>query len=75
MKFFGCPNDAPPNSLIDSPVNLKVKTIKEEGIGVCSLAHSISGVEGHARAPGWRLEQVTSGSIIHTNLHKFTQIK
>jgi hypothetical protein len=29
--------DTPPNSLKDSKVNLKVKTTKEEVVGVCSL--------------------------------------
>jgi hypothetical protein len=28
------------------------------------------GVKGHAKALGWGLERVTSGSIIHTDLHK-----
>jgi len=36
--------DAPPHSLKDSNASLKVKTTK--GIGVCSLACSISGVKG-----------------------------
>jgi len=31
---------------------------------------NISGVEGHVGAPGWGLRRVTSGSIIHTDLHK-----
>jgi hypothetical protein len=61
--------DAPPNSLIDSNVSPKVKTT-EEGVGACSLARSISGVEGHAKALGWGLGRMTSGPIIHTNLHK-----
>jgi hypothetical protein len=30
----------------------------------------ILGVEGHAGAPGWGLGRVTSGSIIHMDLHK-----
>jgi hypothetical protein len=61
--------DTPPNSLIDSNANPKVKTM-EEGVGACSLTCSISGVKGHARALRWGLERVTSGSIIHTNVHK-----
>jgi hypothetical protein len=44
----------------------KVKTIEGEGIGVRSLARSISGVERHA---GALLGRVTS-LIIHANLHK-----
>ncbi len=35
--------DAPPNPLEDSNVNPKMKTM-EEGVGVCSLIRSISGV-------------------------------
>jgi len=38
-------HDAPPNSLKDSNVSLKVKTI-EKGVGVRSLVHSISKVRG-----------------------------
>jgi len=45
----------PPHSLKDSNANLKVKTTREEGVEVCSLAHNISMVEGHARAPRWGL--------------------
>jgi hypothetical protein len=48
-------NDAPPHSLKDSNVNLKVKTT-EEGVGVHSLACSILGVEGCARASRWGLK-------------------
>jgi hypothetical protein len=38
--------DAPPNSLKDSNVNVKVKTIEEKRIEVHSLAHNTSGVRG-----------------------------
>jgi hypothetical protein len=62
-------NDAPPHSLKDSNVSLKMKTTKE-GVGVHSLACSILGVEGRAGALGWGLKRVTSGSIIHMDLHK-----
>jgi hypothetical protein len=48
----------------------KVKTVAEEGIGVCSLARSTSTVEGCAGAPGWGLGRLTSNSINHTDLHK-----
>jgi hypothetical protein len=41
-------SDAPPNSLIDSTTNPKVKTMEGERIGVCSLIQNILGVEGHA---------------------------
>ncbi len=37
--------DAPPNSLKDSDVNLKMNTT-EEGVRVCSLIHSILGMRG-----------------------------
>jgi len=47
-----------------------METSKEKRVGVRSLAHSTSGVEGRAGTPGWGLGQVTSRSIIHTNLHK-----
>jgi hypothetical protein len=36
--------DTPPNSLKDSSASSKVKTTKEEKIGVCSLARSTSRV-------------------------------
>jgi hypothetical protein len=41
------------NSLIDSIASPKVKTTEGEGVGVHSLIHSISGVEGRVGAPGW----------------------
>jgi len=44
--------------------------MEEERIGVRYLARNILGVEGHARDPRWGLGQMTSGSIIHTDLHK-----
>jgi len=46
-------DDAPPSSLMDSIVSPKVKTTKGKGVGVRSLVHSTSGVEGGAGAPGW----------------------
>jgi hypothetical protein len=45
-----------------------MKTTKE-GVGVNSLINSTLGVEGCAIALGWGLRQVTSESIIHTDLH------
>ncbi len=39
------PFDAPLHSLKDSNVSLKVKTMKDEGVGVCFLVRNISGVE------------------------------
>jgi len=38
-------HDTPPNSLKDSNVNPKLKTMKE-GIGVCSFTRNILGVRG-----------------------------
>jgi len=51
-----------------------MKTMEEERIRVRSLPHNILGVEGHARDPGWGLGQMTSGSIIHTDLHKTNKL-
>jgi hypothetical protein len=62
--------DAPRNSRIDSTTSPKVKTTKGQGVGACSLAHSISEVNEHVGALGCGLRQVTSGSIIHIDLHK-----
>jgi hypothetical protein len=47
-----------------------MKTTEEEKVGICSLAHNISGVEEQARASGWGLRGVTSKSIVHMNLYK-----
>jgi len=38
---------------MDSTTNLKVKTMKGEGFGACSLAHNILRVERCAGAPKW----------------------
>jgi hypothetical protein len=61
--------DAPSHSLKDSNANLKVKTTKEERVGVWSLVRSTLGVEGHVGAPEWGLGRMTSGAIIHIDLH------
>jgi hypothetical protein len=66
--FF--PHDTPPHSLKGSNASPKLEITKEEAVGVCSLACNISMVEGRVGASGWGLGRVTSGSIIHTNLHK-----
>ncbi len=63
------PCDTPPHSLKDSNVNPKVKRMEEEKVSVRFLAPSTLRVEGCARVSGWGLKQMTSGSIIHTNLH------
>ncbi len=60
---------APPNSLKDSNVSPKVKTMKK-GVGVRSLTCNTLGVKRHNGAPRWGLRQVTSESIIHMDLHK-----
>ncbi len=59
-----------PNSLIDSIVSPKIKTMEGYWIGICFLACNTLGVKGHAEVPGWGLRQMTKKSIIHTNLHK-----
>jgi hypothetical protein len=50
IKYFI--NDTPPSSLMVATGSPKVKTA-EEGVGSCSLAHNISGVEGCAGTLGW----------------------
>jgi hypothetical protein len=55
---------------MDSTSNPKVKTSEGEGIGVRSLARSISGLERRAGALGWRLGRLTSNLLVHTDLHK-----
>jgi hypothetical protein len=68
--MFYAITDVPPHSLKGSNVSPKVKTTKEKGVGARSLTRNTLGVERCARALRCRLGQVTSGSIIHTNLHK-----
>jgi len=55
--------DAPPNSLKDSNVNLKVKTTEEKGIEVHSLAHNTSRVRGAC----WNFEMGTKMSDKRVN--------
>jgi hypothetical protein len=57
---------------MDSTTSPKVETTKGEGegVGARSLVRNTSGVEGHARAPGWGLARLTSKSTTHVNLHK-----
>jgi hypothetical protein len=47
-----------------------VKTMEGQRIGVRSLACSILGVERCVATLGWGLGRVTSGLIIHMDLHK-----
>jgi hypothetical protein len=61
---------APSHSLKDSNVNLKMKTMKEEKVGLCFVICNILGVKGHAKVLGWVLGRATSESITHTDLHK-----
>jgi hypothetical protein len=51
-KSLFCPCDAPPSFLMDLVLSLK-KKIAEGGVRACSLAQSISGVEGCVGAPRW----------------------
>jgi hypothetical protein len=63
-------DDAPPNSLMDSIVNPKVKAMKGKRVGVHSLVCSTLGVEGHVGALGWGLGRMTNKFITHIDLHK-----
>jgi hypothetical protein len=45
-----------------------------EKVGVCSLTCNISKVKEHVEALGWRLKWMTSGSIIHMDLHKSNKL-
>jgi len=45
--------DTPPSSLMDSTISIKVNIMEGNGIGVCSLVHNTSRVEGRAGAPRW----------------------
>jgi hypothetical protein len=62
--------DATPHSLKNLDASLIMKTTKEKGVEVPSIACSTLRVKGHAGTLGWGLKQMTSKSIIHTNLHK-----
>jgi hypothetical protein len=55
---------------MDPIASPKMKTTKGKGVGACSLAHNISGVEGRVGAPRWGLRRLTSKSIIHMDMHK-----
>jgi hypothetical protein len=56
--------------LINLTPNPKVKTTKGKEVGIRSLAHNSSGVEGCTGTPGCGLGKVTSRSIIHMDMHK-----
>jgi hypothetical protein len=66
----GSQSDAPPSSLMDSTMNLKVTTTEGKGVGVHSLARSISWVEGQAGTLRWALGRMISKSTIYMDLHK-----
>ncbi len=66
----GLCDDAPLNSFMGSIVSLKVKTMELKGVGMHSMAHNTSRVEGCAGAPGWGVGRLTSNSITYMNLHK-----
>jgi len=55
---------------MDSTTSPKVKTMEGEGAGAHSLTCNTSRVKGRVGAPGSRLRQATSSSIIHMNMHK-----
>ncbi len=59
-----------PNSSQDSNVNSKMKTTKEEGVRICSLARNTSKVEECVGPLGWGLKRMMSKLIIHTDIHK-----
>jgi hypothetical protein len=59
-----------PSSLMDSTMNLKVKTMEREGVGASSLTCNTLGVKGCVKAPRWGLGRLTSKSITHMDLHK-----
>jgi len=44
--------------------------MEAQGVGAHSLARNTLGVEGRVEVPRWGLGKVTSGSIIHMDLHK-----
>jgi len=44
--------------------------MKGKEVRIRSLVRNTSGIEGRARILGWDLGQMTSGSIIHRDLHK-----
>jgi hypothetical protein len=58
-----------PKFLIRLKCESRVNIAEEWRIGVCSLVHNTSGVEGRAKSPIWGLGRVTSKSITHTDLH------
>jgi hypothetical protein len=49
---------------MDSTSSPKMKIMKEKGVGACSLAHSTSGVEGHAGAPRSGLGRLTNNQLL-----------
>jgi hypothetical protein len=56
---------------MDSTTSPKMKTTEGEGVGVHSLVHNTSGVEGCAKAPKWGLGRLKAINYSH----ELTQIK
>jgi hypothetical protein len=50
--------------LMDSAASPKKKTSEGEGIGVCSLAHNTSKVEGRAGTLGWDSEDWQASHLL-----------
>jgi len=48
-------SDTTPHSLKDSNTSPKVEIVEEKRVGIRSLTHSTSGVEGSVGARGWEL--------------------
>jgi len=55
---------------MDPTTSPKVKMMEGERVGVHSLVHNTSGVEGCSGASGWGLRRLKSKSITHMDLHK-----
>jgi hypothetical protein len=70
ISTYMAPISAPSAIVMMHPTLFKVKTTKEEGIGVRSIVRNTSGVKGRAGTPRWGLKRMTSGLIIHMDLHK-----
>jgi hypothetical protein len=63
-------NDTPPNSLKDSYVNPKVKTMEGKGVGVRSLAYNTLGVKGACWNVGMSIRMNSQARIQNEiNLH------
>jgi hypothetical protein len=70
--MFSNTNDVTPNSLKNSNVSLKVKTMKEEGVEVCSLVRNTSKVKGVCWGSGMGIR--TSDKWVNYS-HRYAQTK